>query len=67
MYKCHTMSCINMSCIYAMLCINIFAQCHVSDKTFYEEKILRLVSDVNKFRKLNEDPTLTREGQLQRF
>ena len=39
----------------------------ILDKTFYEEKILRLISDVNKFRKLNEDPTLTREGQLQRF
>ena len=37
------------------------------DKTFYGEKILRLISDVNKFRKLNGDPTLTREGQLQRF
>ena len=35
----------------------------ILDKTFYEEKILRLT----KFRKLNEDPTLTREGQLQRF
>ena len=39
----------------------------ILDKTFYEEKILRLTSDVNKFRKLNEDPTLTREGQLQLF
>ena len=39
----------------------------ILDKMFYEEKILRLISDVNKFRKLNEDPTLTREGQLQRF
>ena len=39
----------------------------ILDKTFYEEKILELISDVNKFKKLNEDPTLTREGQLQRF
>ena len=39
----------------------------ILDKTFYGEKILRLISDVNKFRKLNGDPTLTREGQLQRF
>ena len=39
----------------------------ILDKAFYEEKILRLISDVNKFRKLNEDPTLTREGHLQRF
>ena len=39
----------------------------ILDKQFYKEKILRLISDVNKFRKLNEDPALTREGQLQRF
>ena len=39
----------------------------IQDKTFYEEKILRLISSFYKFRKLNEDPTLTREGQLQRF
>ena len=39
----------------------------ILDKAFYEEKILRLISDVNKFRKLNEDPTLTREGQLHHF
>ena len=38
----------------------------ILDKSFYEENILRLMSNVNKFRKLNEDPTLTREGQLQR-
>ena len=36
-------------------------------ETFYEEKILKLISDVNKFKKLNKDPTLTREGHLQRF
>ena len=40
----------------------------ISDKTLYEEKILKLlIRDVNKLKKLNEDPTLTREGQLQRF
>ena len=39
----------------------------ILDKTFYEEKILRLISDVNKFRKLNEDPTLPRQRQLRRF
>ena len=39
----------------------------ILDKKFYKKKILRLISDVNKFRKLNEDPALTREGQLQRF
>ena len=39
----------------------------ILDKTFYEEKILKLISDVNKLKKLNEDPTLTREGHLQHF
>ena len=39
----------------------------ILDKTFYKEKILKLISDVNKFKKLNEDPTLTREEQLQLF
>ena len=32
-----------------------------------EEKILKLISKVNKFKKVNQDPTRTREGQLQRF
>ena len=36
-------------------------------KTFYAGKILKLISDVNEFKNPNEDPTLTREGQLQRF
>ena len=36
----------------------------ILDKTFSEKKILKLISDVNKFKELNEDPTLTREGQL---
>ena len=39
----------------------------ILDKTFYEEKILKLISDVNKFKKLNEDPALTREEQQQLF
>ena len=39
----------------------------ILDKTFYEGEILKLISEVNKFKKLNEDPTITREGQLQRF
>ena len=39
----------------------------ISEKEFHEEKILKLIIDVNKFKKLNEDLTLTREGQLQRF
>ena len=39
----------------------------ILEKEFYEEKILKLIIDVNKFKKLNEDLTLTREGQLQPF
>ena len=39
----------------------------ILDKTFFEEKILRLISDVNKFRKLNEGPTLTREDNCNVF
>ena len=39
----------------------------ILEKEFYEEKILKLILDVNKFKKLNEDLTLTREGQLQPF
>ena len=39
----------------------------ILDKTFYEENILKLISDVNKFKKLNQDPKLTRGGQMQRF
>ena len=34
----------------------------ILEKEFYEEKILKLILDVNKFKKLNEDLTLTREG-----
>ena len=39
----------------------------ILDKTFYEENILKLISDANKFKKLNQDPKLTRRGQMQRF
>ena len=39
----------------------------IFDKTFYEENILKLISDANKFKKLNQDPKLTRGGQMQRF
>ena len=39
----------------------------ILDKTFYKEEILKLISDVNKFKKLKKDPTLTREGKLQGF
>ena len=39
----------------------------ILDKACYEEKISKLINDVNKFKKLNQDPTLTREEQLQYF
>ena len=39
----------------------------ILDKTFYEENILKLISDANKFKKLNQDPKRTRGGQMQRF
>ena len=39
----------------------------ILDKTFYEENILKLISDANKFKKQNQDPKLTRGGQMQRF
>ena len=33
----------------------------ILDKAFQEEKILKLIIDVNRLKKLNEDPTFTRE------
>ena len=39
----------------------------ILDRTMYESKMLELLSDTNKFIKLRVDPTLKREGQLQRF
>ena len=39
----------------------------ISDKTFYDEKILKLTDDVNKFKKVNGDPTLTTEVRLYFF
>ena len=39
----------------------------ILDKTIYKEKILKLIIVANKFKKLNEDPRLTRERHLQRF
>ena len=33
----------------------------ILDKTFYGEKILKLISEAHKFKKLNQDPTLTIE------
>ena len=39
----------------------------ILDKTFYEDKVSKLINNVNKFKSLNEDPTLTKEVQLNRF
>lgn len=39
----------------------------ILDKTFYEDKVSKLINNVNKFNSLNEDPTLTKEVQLNRF
>ena len=39
----------------------------VLDRTTYEDSIINLISDSSKFSKLNCDPTLSREGKLQRF
>ena len=39
----------------------------IMDRKSYIEKMLNILSDPSKFRKLDVDPTLKREGQLQRF
>ena len=39
----------------------------VLDRTTYDDSIINLISDSSKFSKLNCDPTLSREGKLQRF
>ena len=39
----------------------------VLDRTAYDSGILKIISDTSKFKVLAEDPTLLREGQLQRF
>ena len=39
----------------------------VLDKKVYLERMYQLVSDETKFRRLGNDPTILREGQLQRF
>ena len=35
------------------------------DKVIYNQQMCALLSDKNKFKKLSEDPTKLREGQLQ--
>ena len=39
----------------------------VLDRTAYEHSILNIISDTAKFRTIESDPTLLREGRLQRF
>lgn len=39
----------------------------VLDRTAYEHSILNIISDTSKFRTIESDPTLLREGRLQRF
>ena len=38
----------------------------VMDRVIYNQQMYALLSDKNKFKKLSEDPTKLREGQLQR-
>ncbi|XP_068735304.1 uncharacterized protein [Montipora capricornis] len=39
----------------------------ILDRTVYDSSILNIISDSSKFKKLKDDATLLREGQLQRF
>ena len=39
----------------------------VMDRTTYNQRMYELMNDDTKFRKLSKDPTMLREGQLQRF
>ena len=39
----------------------------ILDRTVYGNSILNIISDSSQFKKLKNDPTLLREGQLQRF
>ena len=39
----------------------------VMDRVIYNQQIYALLSDKKKFKKLSEDPTKLREGQLQRY
>ena len=39
----------------------------ILDRTVYDNSILNIISDSSKFKKLKNDPTLLREGQLQQF
>ena len=39
----------------------------ILDRKLYDNAIQEIISDISKFEKLNEDPTLKREASLQRF
>ena len=39
----------------------------ILDRRAYNEKMYELLQDETKFKKLSNDPTLLREGQLQRY
>ena len=39
----------------------------ILDRDIYDRKILEIINDTAKFKKLKDNPTLTREGQLQCF
>ena len=39
----------------------------ILDRDIYDRKILEIINNTTKFKKLKDNPTLTREGQLQRF
>ena len=40
---------------------------HVLDRSDYDQGILKIINDTSKFRPIKEDPTLSREGRLQRL
>ena len=39
----------------------------ILDRDIYDRQIFEIINDTAKFKKLKDNPTLTREGQLQRF
>ena len=39
----------------------------ILDRDICDRKVLKIINDTTKFKKLKDNPTLTREGQLQRF
>ena len=39
----------------------------ILDRDIYDQKVLEIINDMAEFKKLKDNPTLTREGRLQRF